>query len=111
MNQTPKAALSSWPWRGISSSTSARCASSSWFHRRYCHWSGYGGTLLPDVTGDGTRDSVADTAGHYVEMGWDLLRNEGVDAAKDVGNYIADGVTDLAESASESNLNPMNWFD
>lgn len=44
-------------------------------------------------------------------MGWDLLRNEGVDAAKDVGNYIADGVTDLAESASESNLNPMNWFD
>lgn len=67
--------------------------------------------LLPDVTGDGTRDSLADAAGHGVEVAWDWARNDAVDIAKDAGNYIADGVTDLAESASESNLNPMNWFD
>lgn len=67
--------------------------------------------LLPDVTGDGTRDSLADAAGHYTEQAWDWVRNDGVDAAKDFGSDIADGVSDLAESASESNLNPMNWWD
>lgn len=67
--------------------------------------------LLPDVTGDGTRDSVAGAIGHYAEQGWEWVRNDGVDAVKDVGSDIADGAGDLVDSAKESNLNPMNWFD
>lgn len=67
--------------------------------------------LLPDVTGDGTRDSVADAFGYYAEQGWDWVRNDGVDAANDIGSDIADGASDLVDSAKESNLNPMNWFD
>lgn len=67
--------------------------------------------LLPDVNGDGTRDSVADAAGHYAERTWDWARNDGWDAAKDIGSDIADGAKDLAENVQESGLNPMNWWD
>lgn len=54
---------------------------------------------------------MADGAGHYAEQGWDWMRNDGVDDLKSVGSSIADGASDLAESAGESDLNPMNWFD
>ena len=54
---------------------------------------------------------MADGAGHYAEQGWDWMRNDSVDDLKSVGSSVADGASDLAESASESNLNPMNWFD
>lgn len=67
--------------------------------------------LLPDVTGDGTRDSLADAAGHYAEQGWEWARNDGVDAVKDFGSDFADGASDLVDGAKESSLNPMNWFD
>lgn len=67
--------------------------------------------LLPDVTGDGTRDSLADAAGHGVEQFWGWARDDGVDAAKDIGSDIADGAGDLVEDAKESDLNPINWFD
>lgn len=66
--------------------------------------------FLPDVTGDGQKDSIGDAVGHWAEGGWDYLRH---DAGDDLSNAW-DGAKDLADDAgdwvSESNANPANWF-
>lgn len=62
--------------------------------------------LLPDLDGDGQRDSVADGVGNLVEGAWDSARDIGGEAAQAAGDSIAEAAT----SFKESGLNPGNWF-
>jgi len=66
--------------------------------------------ILPDIDGDGQRDSVADAVGIGVEKIWDAARTDGVDAIRDAGSSIAEGAEAFAEGVSDSKLNPVNWF-
>ncbi|GAA1113347.1 hypothetical protein [Nesterenkonia jeotgali] len=66
--------------------------------------------MLPDLDGDGQRDSVADAFGIGAEKVWDAARTDGVDAIRDAGSSIAEGAEALAEGVSNSKLNPSNWF-
>lgn len=61
--------------------------------------------ILPDLTGDGQRDSLASAAGHYTEQAWDWARNDGVEMAQDFGESVVDGVSNAADAVSESDLN------